>query len=69
MAQLPTGAAYAQGVHRYSRNLRYFNEAMDLAHQRGWEFNWRLVIADGPGHSPPAMFDHPQIENALFGHR
>ena len=68
MAQLPTGEAYAQGVHRYSRNLRYFNEAMDLAYENEWDFNWRLVIAHGPGHSPPEMFDHPQIENALFGH-
>jgi len=69
MAQLPTGDAYDQGVHRYSRNIRWFNEAMDLAHQREWEFNWRLVIADGPGHSPPDVFNHPQTENALFGHR
>lgn len=68
MAQLPTGDAYAQGVHRYSRNLRWFNEAMDLAHTEGWPFHWRLVIADGPGHSPPDMFNHAQIENALFGH-
>ncbi len=69
MAQLPQGDAYAQGVHRYSRNIRWFNEAMDLAHERKWEFNWRLVIADGPGHSPHDMFYHPQIQNALFGHR
>jgi pimeloyl-ACP methyl ester carboxylesterase len=69
LAQLPTGEAYAQGVHRYSRNIRWFNEAMDLAYEREWEFNWRLVIADGPGHSPPDMFNHPQTENALFGHR
>jgi hypothetical protein len=67
-AQLPIGDAYAQGVHRYSRNLRWFNQAMDLAYERNWPFNWRLVIADGPGHSPPDMFNHPQIENALFGH-
>jgi hypothetical protein len=69
LAQLPTGDAYEQGVHRYSRNIRWFNDAMDLAYQREWEFNWRLVIADGPGHSPPDMFNHPQIGNALFGHR
>ncbi len=69
MAQLPTGDAYEQGVHRYSRNIRWFNSAMDLAHENGWEFNWRLVIADGPGHSPPDMFNHSQIGNALFGHR
>lgn len=67
--QLPTGDAFDQGVHRYSRNLRWFNTAMDLAHTRGWEFNWRLVIAHGAGHDPPEMFHHPQMGNALFGHR
>lgn len=67
--QLPRGDAYAQGVHRYSRNLRWFVTAMDLAHERGWDFGWRLVIAHGAGHPPPEMFDHPQIGNALFGHR
>jgi len=69
LSQLPQGEAYAQGVHRYSRNLRWFNDAMDLAYQRKWAFNWRLVIADGPGHSPRDMFNHPQVGNALFGHR
>jgi len=69
MGKLPQGDAYDQGVHRYSRNLRWFNTAMDLAFQREWEFNWRLVIAHGAGHSPPEMFNHPQIGNALFGHR
>lgn len=69
MSQLPQGDAYDQGVHRYSRNLRWFNTAMDLAYERGWEFNWRLVIAHGAGHPPPEMFNHPQIGNALFGHR
>lgn len=68
-AQLPRGDAFDQGVHRYSRNLRWFNTAMDLAHRRGWDFNWRLVIAHGAGHAPPEMFGHPQIGNALFGHR
>ena len=67
--QLPQGDAYAQGVHRYSRNLRWFNTAMDLAHEQGWDFNWRFVIAHGAGHAPPEMFNHPQIGNALFGHR
>ncbi|MBK6844897.1 MAG: hypothetical protein IPG88_21785 [Gemmatimonadetes bacterium] len=69
MAQLPQGEANRQGVHRYSRNIRWFNEALDLAYQRKWAFNWRLVIADGPGHSPKDMFDHPQSGNALLGHR
>ena len=69
LEQLPTGDAYAQGVHRYSRALHWFTQAMDLAYARKWDFNWRLVIADGPGHSPRDMFHHPQIGNALFGHR
>ncbi len=66
---LPRGDAFDQGVHRYSRNLRWFVTAMDLAFLNDWEFNWRLVIAHGAGHSPPEMFDHPQMSNALFGHR
>ena len=68
-AQLPTGDTYDQGAHRYSRNIRCFNEGMDLAYDEGWPFNWRLVIADGPGHSPPDVFDHPQTQNALYWHR
>lgn len=67
--QLPTGDAFDQGVHRYSRNLRWFTTAMDLAHNRGWDFNWRLVIHHGAGHPPPEMFDHDQMGNSLFGHR
>lgn len=69
LAQLPTGDAYAQGVHRYSRALHWFTYAMDLAYEKGWDFNWRLVVFDGPGHSPPQMFNHDQIGNALYGHR
>lgn len=69
VAQLPGDEAARQGAHRYSRNLRWFNVAMDLAYERKWDFNWRLVIADGPGHSPPDVFNHPQTGNALFGHR
>lgn len=67
--QLPQGDAFDQGSHRYSRNLRWFVTAMDLAHRRGWSFNWRLVIHHGAGHPPPEMFSHPQIGNTLFGHR
>lgn len=69
LAQLPTGEAYAQGVHRYARALRWFTEAMELAYRNEWAFNWRLVVHDGPGHSPPQMFNHEQIGNSLYGHR
>lgn len=69
LSQLPTGDAYDQGVHRYSRNLRWFNEAMDLAYEKEWAFNWRLVVLEGPGHSPRDMFHHPRIRDAVFGHR
>jgi poly(3-hydroxybutyrate) depolymerase len=67
--QLPGGPAFEQGVHRYARNLRWFVTAMELAHAREWEFNWRLVLHHGAGHPPVQMFDHPAIGNALFGHR
>jgi poly(3-hydroxybutyrate) depolymerase len=66
--QLPGGRAFEQGVHRYARNLRWFVTAMELAHDRGWEFNWRLVLHDDAGHPHRQMFDHPAIGNALFGH-
>ena len=69
LAQLPTGEAYAQGVHRYSRALHWFTYAMDLAYEKEWDFNWRLVVMDGPGHSPPQMFNHEMIGDALYGHR
>jgi poly(3-hydroxybutyrate) depolymerase len=68
-AQLPGGRAFEQGVHRYARNLRWFVTAMELAHERGWEFNWRLVLHDGAGHPHRQMFDHPAMSNSLLGHR
>lgn len=67
--QLPRGDAFDQGVHRYARNLRWFVRAMELAHERGWPFDWRLVIAHGAGHPHAEMFHHPAMGNALFGHR
>jgi poly(3-hydroxybutyrate) depolymerase len=67
--QLPGGRAFEQGVHRYARNLRWFVTAMELAHERGWEFNWRLVLHDGAGHPHRQMFEHPAIDDSLFGHR
>jgi len=42
-----------KGILRYSRNIRWFNEAMDLAYEREWECDWRMVIGDGLGHIPP----------------
>jgi pimeloyl-ACP methyl ester carboxylesterase len=67
--QLPRGQAFDQGVHRYARNLRWFLTAMELAHERGWDFNWRLVLHHGAGHPHRQMFDHPAMGNSLFGHR
>jgi poly(3-hydroxybutyrate) depolymerase len=67
--QLPGGRAFEQGVHRYARNLRWFVTAMELAHERGWDFNWRLVLHHGAGHPHRQMFEHPAVGNSLFGHR
>lgn len=69
LAQLPTGDAYDQGVHRYARNLRWFTEAMELAYRNEWQFNWRLVLVEGPGHAPADMFHHPRMADAILGHR
>lgn len=67
--QLPGGRAAEQGVHRYARNLRWFVSAMELAHDQGWEFNWRLVLHDGAGHPHRQMFEHAAMANSLLGHR
>jgi pimeloyl-ACP methyl ester carboxylesterase len=59
--------AMKQGPGRYQRNLACYEAARALAEERGWPFNWRLVIARGVGHDHKAMFDHPQADLALYG--
>jgi poly(3-hydroxybutyrate) depolymerase len=60
-------AAKKQGASRYQRGLNAFRAAEQLARQKGWPFNWRLVEAPDVGHSEKAMFAAPTCETALFG--
>lgn len=59
--------AMAQGAGRHQRGQECFRRAQALAQERGWQFGWRLVEADGVGHDHERMFDHPACERALFG--
>jgi pimeloyl-ACP methyl ester carboxylesterase len=57
----------AQGMNRFERGRNNFSAAKKLAAEKGWTFNWRLVIADGVEHDHEKMFAHPACKDALFG--
>jgi dipeptidyl aminopeptidase/acylaminoacyl peptidase len=59
--------AMRQGPGRLQRGRACFAAAKALADERGFAFAWRLVEADGVGHSHPDMFDHASCADALFG--
>lgn len=61
-----TEGAMRQGANRYERGLNAFREARNLAQEKGWEFNWRLVEVPGVGHNARRMYASPQAEAALF---
>ncbi|MDA7980084.1 MAG: prolyl oligopeptidase family serine peptidase [Pirellulales bacterium] len=61
--------ANAQGAGRYQRGVACFALAKSLAEERGWEFNWRLVEAEGVIHDHEQMFNHPNAAQALFGEK
>jgi len=48
--------AEEQGANRFERGQNVFAEAERAARQRGWAFNWRLVVVPGVGHDARAMF-------------
>lgn len=56
-----------QGLHRHARGLNCFAAALQLAEERGWEFNWRLVETPGIGHVAAQMFGAPEGKDAIFG--
>lgn len=60
-------AAMRQGANRYERGLNVFNAAQQLARDKGWAFNWRLVEVPGVGHSARRMYTSPQVDAALLG--
>jgi pimeloyl-ACP methyl ester carboxylesterase len=59
--------AMQQGATRYERGRNAFHAAQDLARDKGWEFNWRLIEVPGVGHDARGMYHSPQAEAALFG--
>jgi dienelactone hydrolase len=58
-------AALRQGKDRLERGHRIFQLAKDVAAQRGWTLNWKLVEAPGVGHSSGGMMRVPEFYRAL----
>lgn len=58
--------AMRQGWNRYERGLNAFRAARDVAQDKGWTFNWRLVEVPGVGHSARRMYASPEADSALF---
>lgn len=59
--------AERQGPNRYQRGLNTFRRAQQVARDRGWEFNWRLVEVPGAAHSAQRMYSAPETDAALSG--
>ena len=57
--------ALKQGASRFDRGRACFALARELASARGWPLGWRLVEADGVGHSGAKMFAHPACRRAI----
>lgn len=60
-------AASRQGGGRLQRGRACFEAGRALAASRGWPFRWWLVEVPAVGHDHQRMFDHPEVEKALFG--
>ncbi|MDQ1901623.1 hypothetical protein RAH32_14355 [Paracoccus sp. WLY502] len=60
-------AAMRQGDDRLERAHFVYNEAKELAEEKGWEFNWELVVAKGVGHSERGMLHAPEFQQAFDG--
>ena len=59
--------AMREGPGRYQRGLACYELAKQLAAEKRWKFNWRIVVAKFVGHDHAQMFNHPIAEVALFG--
>lgn len=57
--------AKRQGASRFERGRNAFKTARQVAKDRGWPCNWKLVEADGVGHVAADMFKHPRCLEAL----
>lgn len=59
--------AERQGYNRLERGHNAFRAAQQLAQQRGWTFNWRLVEVPDVGHSARRMFGSIEALESLAG--
>ena len=57
--------AERQGAHRLARAQNVYKMGRRFARDRGWDFNWQFVIADGVGHSSQEMLSAPGVLDAL----
>ncbi len=57
--------AERQGATRYERGHNAYRAAQQLARDRGWTFNWRLLEVPGIGHSARRMFGSTEALTAL----
>lgn len=59
-------AAMRQGENRLERGLNVYRLAERIAKSNGWQFGWKLVIAEGVGHTAGGMLRAPEA-NEAFG--
>jgi poly(3-hydroxybutyrate) depolymerase len=57
--------AERQGYNRLERGRNAFRAAQQLAQQRGWTFNWKLLEVPDVGHSARRMLGSTQAQAAL----
>lgn len=57
----------AQGTGRHDRALNFYAETMADAEALDVPFNWRLVIAEGVGHTTSGMVNNTAAVDAFFG--
>lgn len=62
-----SAAAELQGKFRLERGRNCFDYAQKLAHEHGWQFNWRKVEVAGIAHDGKAMLAAKEVEDALLG--
>lgn len=60
-----TPGAERQGPNRLERGKNAFRAAQQLARDRGWAFNWRLIEVPDVGHSARRMFGSAEALTAL----
>lgn len=61
-----SAGAERQGSNRLERGHNAFRAAQQLAKERGWTFNWKLVEVPEVGHSARRMFGSAEAQAALL---